>query len=574
MTILPTKKASQQKNEGDGSDPNAYHGDRHGHSNHTSEGYNFQSRNSPPRWSSAGSRDEKRPAHPPGSTFDEFDNIDGGPTHSKRRHRASPHRSLRKTHNHSHSHLGHNHRSANVVPNFSNPSTSQGSSSPVAERAGNSVAEKDDPSGYNSGDEYDKRSELWTPEEYQEREYLFEKKLRKKGLTIKNMGEDGACLFRAVADQVYGDQEMHRALRKLCMDYMAKNSDYYSQYVTEDFDKYVERKRCDHIHGNHIEMQALSEMFNRPIEVYHYSSEPINIFHGMQKTDNEPIRLSYHRNVHYNSIVDPYKATVGVGLGLPAFKPGLAEKTLVKDALQASEELELEQAMLEDKLRATDWEATNEALEEQVARESYLQWLRDNEMRSRKKARSATATSSSSLSSDGGNSPGGTTGGRISPRSSPRSRASPRAAHATDESGSKSPAQKGFSPTAGSSGLSAAAGCKAEPPAGFFGGRDQPGASASDPAEDGFPLVETASFLNHLPPSMFGLSDWEDSDIIAQVLAQSQQEYLDSLKRSSAALDSPLAVNSPAASQAHPSSSAASSSALASASASTAGASS
>lgn len=35
--------------------------------------------------------------------------------------------------------------------------------------------------------------------------------------------------------------------------------------------------------------------------------------------------------------------------------------------------------MLEDKLRATDWEATNELIEEQVARESYLQWFKDNE---------------------------------------------------------------------------------------------------------------------------------------------------------------------------------------------------
>lgn len=31
----------------------------------------------------------------------------------------------------------------------------------------------------------------------------------------------------------------------------------------------------------------------------------------------------------------------------------------------------------------TDWEATNEAIQEQVARESYLQWLRDNERRNR-----------------------------------------------------------------------------------------------------------------------------------------------------------------------------------------------
>lgn len=35
--------------------------------------------------------------------------------------------------------------------------------------------------------------------------------------------------------------------------------------------------------------------------------------------------------------------------------------------------------MLEDKLRETDWEVTQETIEEQVARESYLQWLRDQE---------------------------------------------------------------------------------------------------------------------------------------------------------------------------------------------------
>lgn len=47
----------------------------------------------------------------------------------------------------------------------------------------------------------------------------------------------------------------------------------------------------------------------------------------------------------------------------------------------------LKQAMLEDKLRATDWEATNEAIEEQVARDSYLQWLRDTEKRDKALAR-------------------------------------------------------------------------------------------------------------------------------------------------------------------------------------------
>ena len=41
------------------------------------------------------------------------------------------------------------------------------------------------------------------------------------------------------------------------------------------------------------------------------------------------------------------------------------------------------QAMLEDKLRETDWELTQESIEEQVARESYLQWLKEQEAASR-----------------------------------------------------------------------------------------------------------------------------------------------------------------------------------------------
>ena len=57
----------------------------------------------------------------------------------------------------------------------------------------------------------------------------------------------------------------------------------------------------------------------------------------------------------------------------------------MRDALQTSEKCELEQAMLEDKKKATDWEATNDAIQEQVARESYIQWLKDNEQRVRKK---------------------------------------------------------------------------------------------------------------------------------------------------------------------------------------------
>lgn len=66
----------------------------------------------------------------------------------------------------------------------------------------------------------------------------------------------------------------------------------------------------------------------------------------MVESDNEPIRLSYQRGSHYNSIVDPFKATVGVGLGLPSYNPGAADRALISDAVRQSEELHIEQVII------------------------------------------------------------------------------------------------------------------------------------------------------------------------------------------------------------------------------------
>lgn len=49
-----------------------------------------------------------------------------------------------------------------------------------------------------------------------------------------------------------------------------QNREYFAQFVTEDIDSYVARKRANHVHGNHIEIQAMSEMYNRSVELYCY----------------------------------------------------------------------------------------------------------------------------------------------------------------------------------------------------------------------------------------------------------------------------------------------------------------
>lgn len=465
-----------------------------------------------------------------------------GPSHGKRhRQRASPHSSCigrssrakrERERDRGRERERERERERQATPPAASCSGLQGTDNSVNGRVsivGNtSNLEHELANGYNSGDEYTGRTgNNLTLAEWQERDRWFEKRMRKKGFIIKKMGEDGACLFRAVADQVYGDQEMHGVVRKHCMDYIASNQEFFSHFVAEDFTNYVDRKRLEYVHGNHIEMQAMSEMYNRSIQLYCYSTEPINIFHTMVESDNEPIRLSYQRCSHYNSIVDPYKATIGVGLGLPSFNPGAADRALISDAVRQSEEQHIEQTMLEDKIKATDWEATNEAIEEQVARESYLQWLRDNEMR---KARSASSSSTSTVTSAQHNhshfhSHGGR-GQQRSYTSSPTTtqtsqdnlRNSPKVSDTVRYS-KRSPQHQ--SSTQGSH-LSSDFEVKVMPQ------EPVPGSSKEAHASPDI------SLFNRLPPEVFGLTDWEDSDILSQVLATSQQEYLDSLKQSRA----------------------------------------
>ncbi|KAI6660691.1 OTU domain-containing protein 5-A [Oopsacas minuta] len=239
----------------------------------------------------------------------------------------------------------------------------------------------------NSAEEYDSSTRSKTD---CDREQRFEEYLWKEwGFLIKQMKLDGNCLFRSIADQIYGDEEMQSMVRGMCMDYMMKNSDYFAQFVTEDFSKYISRKSRDCCYGNHLEMQALSEMYNRNIEVYQFKKPPI-VFYSPDATDNDPMRLSYHGQIHYNSIVDPKRPAVGVGLGLPGYKPSEEDKRVLERAIKESEEFTIEESMLKDKLDATEIEATNEAVEEAIARESYLIWLEETRTRQDYKASSSS----------------------------------------------------------------------------------------------------------------------------------------------------------------------------------------
>lgn len=185
----------------------------------------------------------------------------------------------------------------------------------------------------------------------QEDEAKFARDLNSvKGFVIVPMDGDGNCLFRAVAHQVWADPERHDLVREQTMNWMLANREHFREFVPTDFDAYVARKRVLGVYGDHAEIQAMAEIYSRPIEVYSYGTEPMNIFQCRERdAAHAPIRLSYHGAAHYNSVLDPAEPAFGVGLGLPGLEAGVgADSDLVTQMRGVSEREATEAAMYDE----------------------------------------------------------------------------------------------------------------------------------------------------------------------------------------------------------------------------------
>lgn len=90
--------------------------------------------------------------------------------------------------------------------------------------AGGEILVEDVPSGYNSGDEHHERDAGLTESEWKQRDEEFAKTMAKEGLIVKEIEEDGACLFRSISLQMYGDQDMHEDIRQQTMDYIVSDN--------------------------------------------------------------------------------------------------------------------------------------------------------------------------------------------------------------------------------------------------------------------------------------------------------------------------------------------------------------
>ena len=123
---------------------------------------------------------------------------------------------------------------------------------------------------------------------------------------------DGNCLYRAISYQVYGDVRHYKLVRQKCMDYVHLNGKYFIEFVDTDryngIRDYVEQNRRDKVWGDNLEIQAMAELYDIPVEIYEYKVQPERVFNeqATRSKVSQPgaiLRLSFHRGNHYNAVV-------------------------------------------------------------------------------------------------------------------------------------------------------------------------------------------------------------------------------------------------------------------------------
>lgn len=121
---------------------------------------------------------------------------------------------------------------------------------------------------------------------------------------IKKCRSDGNCFFRAISDQIYGNQDEHIRLRTEACDYLCANKTQFSEFVTGDYTSFVTKMRTANEWADHVAMLALAQSRKKNILILEYSKKEKE-YHDYNKIEIDKdfgdFLVSYHNGRHYNS---------------------------------------------------------------------------------------------------------------------------------------------------------------------------------------------------------------------------------------------------------------------------------
>jgi len=129
-------------------------------------------------------------------------------------------------------------------------------------------------------------------------------KLKELALNERPIVGDGACQFRAVADQIYEDQELHQQVRHTAVSHLRARRRQYEQFVDGSFDDYITRMQEADCWGDNLTLQATSDAYD--IEVCcltTYKTKSFIRISPQSKKPTQQIWLGFYSEYHYTSIV-------------------------------------------------------------------------------------------------------------------------------------------------------------------------------------------------------------------------------------------------------------------------------
>eukprot|EP00250_Pteridium_aquilinum_P007662 c17334_g1_i3 orf=599-1660(-) len=155
----------------------------------------------------------------------------------------------------------------------------------------------------------------------------FNAQLGALGLRIVHITADGNCLFRAVADQLEGNEEEHLKYRKMVVDYIQAHREEFEPFLEDDvpFDDYCKSMRETSTWAGNMELQVISLVTHTNICIHRLLSPRWNI-QNFRSTEARCIHLSYHNGEHYNSIRRKDDNGGGPAKCILLETPGLEEK--------------------------------------------------------------------------------------------------------------------------------------------------------------------------------------------------------------------------------------------------------
>lgn len=131
----------------------------------------------------------------------------------------------------------------------------------------------------------------------------FRAQLDTLGLKIIQVTADGNCFFRALGDQLEGNEEEHEKYRDMTIKFIRNYRDMFEPFIEDDvpFDDYCKSMEKDGTWAGHMELQAASLVTHSNICIHRHMS-PRWYIQNFDNRDSRMLHLSYHDGEHYNSI--------------------------------------------------------------------------------------------------------------------------------------------------------------------------------------------------------------------------------------------------------------------------------